>query len=63
MMSHFNTSSMTKHTKEEGDDFSGNHLSEAKGVYKCPLLLAKILFDTHTHTQRFCIFSINSTLL
>lgn len=36
-MSHFSTSSVTKHTKEEGGDFSGSHLSEAKGAYKCPL--------------------------
>lgn len=58
-MSPTNTSSVTKHTKEEGGDFSGSHLSEAKGAYKCPLLLAKILLGG----GESCILSINLTLL
>lgn len=52
-MSHINTSSVTKRTKEEGGDFSGNHLTEAKGAYKFPfLLLAKILFAKKPKNKR-----------
>lgn len=43
-MSYINTSLVIKHTKEEGGDFSASYLSEAKGTYKCSLLLAKTVF-------------------
>lgn len=52
-MSHINTSSVTKRTKEEGGDFSGNHPTEAKGAYKFPfLLLAKILLAKKPKNKR-----------
>lgn len=41
-----NTSSVTKHTKEEGGDFSGSDMSEAKGAYKCPLSTFSSCQDT-----------------
>lgn len=44
ILTHINTSSVTKYTKEENGGLNGNHLSKTKGASKFPLLLAKIFF-------------------